>query len=177
MYLTLPACLLMQHNSLPGHSSHELEIRRARIEDCVALRALLIDTYRGTWLPQLSVEAAEAFEREDRLGQYVNEAWEQFWIAARDQQVCGMVHWRDDFIEALHVSRTHQGMGIGSRLLELAEQQMAAASVRLFRLETDTFNTQSLAFYRKHGYQEIDRYPDTEWNSDFTTVLMHKQRH
>ena len=28
--------------------------------------------------------------------------------------------------------------------------------------------------YRKHGYAEIDTYPDEEWDSGFTTVLLVK---
>ncbi|MCV6806750.1 GNAT family N-acetyltransferase, partial [Achromobacter ruhlandii] len=39
---------------------------------------------------------------------------------------------------------------------------------------TDTFNTQSRAFYGKHGYAEVDTYPDEEWDSGFTTVLLVK---
>ncbi len=42
------------------------------------------------------------------------------------------------------------------------------------RLETDTFNLRSQAFCRARRYVEADRYPDTEWNSGLTTVLLVK---
>jgi len=41
-------------------------------------------------------------------------------------------------------------------------------------LETDTFNQRSRGFYARRGYQEADRYPDEEWNSGFTTLLLVK---
>ncbi|MGC1548912.1 MAG: GNAT family N-acetyltransferase [Rhodanobacter sp.] len=152
----------------------ELNIRVARPTDAEALVALLDDTYRSTWRPHLRPEAAERFEREDRTNRYVAEYIDQFWIAARDHTLCGMVHWRDDFLEALHVSTSHQGQGIGAALLYVAETRMAMAGVSLARLETDTFNLRSRDFYRKHSYQEVAEYPDLEWDSGFTTVLLHK---
>ena len=40
--------------------------------------------------------------------------------------------------------------------------------------ETDTFNVRSQAFYAARGYQEARRYPDTEWDSGLTTILLVK---
>ena len=52
---------------------------------------------------------------------------------------------------------------------------MVAAGHGEARLETDSVNARSLAFYAGHGYREIDRYPDTEWHSGLTTVLLAKR--
>ena len=52
---------------------------------------------------------------------------------------------------------------------------MRQAGVREARLETDDFNVRSRAFYARNGYQEIDTYPDEEWDSGFTTVLLSKR--
>ena len=38
----------------------------------------------------------------------------------------------------------------------------------------DSFNTRSQAFYAARGYREADRYPDLEWNSGLTTLLLVK---
>jgi hypothetical protein len=43
------------------------------------------------------------------------------------------------------------------------------------RLETDTFNTGSCAFYLARGYSEAGHYPDEEWDSGLTTVLFIKR--
>ena len=89
-------------------------------------------------------------------------------------EVVGLLDWRDDFIDALHVSPQHQRLGIGAALLHHAETAIARAGHARIRLETDTFNQQARAFYGKQGYAEVDFYPDEEWHSGFTTVLMSK---
>uniref|UniRef100_UPI00210759A9 amidase family protein n=1 Tax=Acidovorax sp. ST3 TaxID=2219062 RepID=UPI00210759A9 len=61
----------------------------------------------------------------------------------------------------------------GANLTEVYENTRAAGFGDA-RLETDTFNMQSRAFYAKHGYAEVDTYPDEEWDSGFTTVLLVK---
>lgn len=85
-----------------------------------------------------------------------------------------MLDWREDFIDALHVSPRHQRLGIGAALLRHGEVAIADAGYVRVRLETDTFNLQARAFYGKQGYAEVDFYPDEEWHSGFTTVLMSK---
>ena len=54
------------------------------------------------------------------------------------------------------------------------EAEIAAAGFSAARLETDTFNTRSRAFYAGRGYREGDRYPDKEWDSGLTTLLLVK---
>ncbi|VVE64119.1 GNAT family N-acetyltransferase [Pandoraea captiosa] len=85
-----------------------------------------------------------------------------------------MVHVIGDFIDALHVSPSRQRQGIGVLLLTHAEAQMRAGGHCLARLETDTFNAQSRAFYVRNGYAEVATYPDDAWDSGFTTVLLTK---
>ena len=58
--------------------------------------------------------------------------------------------------------------------MDRAEAEMLAAGTRQARLETDSFNTASQAFYLARGYVEAGRYPDLEWNSDLTTILFVK---
>jgi hypothetical protein len=55
------------------------------------------------------------------------------------------------------------------------ETAIRAAGFAQARLETDSFNMRSRQFYGKHGYAEIDTYPDEEWDSGFTTILLEKR--
>ena len=68
----------------------------------------------------------------------------------------------------------HARSGVGARLMDQVEAEAANAGFAALRLETDTFNTASQAFYRARGYREADRYSDTEWNSGLTTILLVK---
>jgi GNAT superfamily N-acetyltransferase len=151
-----------------------LLVRPARAEDAPALRAILYDTYESTWLPQLTPAAARMFREEDRPAAYVAERGPMFQVAERDGEVVGFVDWDGDFVNALHVRSDHARQGVGARLMDLAEAEIARAGLPAARLETDTFNAGSQAFYAARGYVEADRYPDTEWASGLTTLLLVK---
>lgn len=124
----------------------DIRVRPARAEDAAALVAVLRDTFERTWRPHLTVAAAEAYVGEDRAAAYVAQEGHAFWVAERGGAVAGLVHWRGDFVHALHVRGDHTRRGVGARLMERAEAAMRADGVGLVRLETDTFNLASQAF-------------------------------
>jgi ribosomal protein S18 acetylase RimI-like enzyme len=155
-------------------SASLLTVRRARLADAPAIAAILYETFESTWRPNITPAAAQAFRDEDRPGAYVAERGPAFWVAERDGEVVGFVDWRDDFVDALHVRAGHARQGVGARLMDRAESQIAKAGFAAARLETDTFNTASRAFYAARGYVEAGRYPDEEWGSGLTTVLLVK---
>lgn len=152
----------------------DIILRTARPSDTDAVFELLMQTYRTTWEPHLRPEAAARFSSGRSNRNYVERHIGDFVVAERDGIVVGMVHVRADFIDALHVAPEAQGAGIGTRLLAHAEEDMRRDGHPLARLETDTFNAQSRGFYGKHGYSEVDTYPDEEWDSGLVTVLMTK---
>ena len=152
----------------------EIVLRRARPEDAAALRAILHDTFESTWRPAISEAAAEAFRAEDRPRVYVGARGLMFWVAERAGSAVGFVDWEGDFVNALHVRAAHARTGVGARLMDKAEAEIARAGFAQARLETDTFNARSQAFYRARGYVEADRYPDEEWKSGLTTLLLVK---
>ncbi len=152
-----------------------LLIRQARAADGEALRAILYETFSGTWAPHLTAAAAAAYRAEDRAGAYVARSGTEFWVAERNGVLAGLVHWRGDFVHALHVRPGQTRARIGVRLMDRAESAIAAAGFDAARLETDTFNTASRDFYAARGYREAGRYPDEEWRSGLTTILLVKR--
>lgn len=152
----------------------DILIRPARAADAAALRAILHDTFESTWLPALTPEAAQAFRDEDRPRAYVGERGLLFTLAERAGEVAGFVDVEGDFVNALHVHSRHARSGVGAALMDHAEAQIARAGHPAARLETDTFNARARAFYAARGYREADRYPDSEWGSGLTTLLLVK---
>ncbi|CUJ62907.1 putative acetyltransferase [Achromobacter xylosoxidans] len=151
-----------------------LTIRLARPDDAAALEDILTATYEGTWRPQMTPEKYRYFLDSGKIPRYVAERGARFYVCEAEGRVAGMVDWEKNFIWALHVHPAMQRRGVGAALLALAEDGMRGAGFGQARLETDTFNVQSRAFYGKQGYAEIDTYPDEEWDSGFTTVLLVK---
>ena len=151
-----------------------MTIRRAGPQDGPGLRAVLYDTFESTWRQNISEAAAAAFILEDRPAAYVSARGHLFWVADSAGEVAGLVDWDGDFVNALHVASPHARQGVGRRLMDLAEAEIARAGFASARLETDTFNLRSQAFYAARGYREAARYPDEAWNSGLTTLLLVK---
>jgi ribosomal protein S18 acetylase RimI-like enzyme len=151
-----------------------LQVRRAAPGDAAILRDILHDTFASTWLPEVTAQAAARFRDEDRPAAYAADRAMLFWVAVREGQVVGFVDHDADFINALHVHSRHARTGVGSALMDHAEAEIAAAGHPSVRLETDTFNIRSQAFYAARGFVEAARYPDEEWGSGLTTLLLVK---
>ena len=72
----------------------------------------------------------------------------------------GQTNWQWLFVKLMWVGDGHRYKGLGTKLLEAAEQEARRRSCAGVWL--DTFSFQSPDFYKKHGYAElgkIDNYP------------------
>jgi ribosomal protein S18 acetylase RimI-like enzyme len=150
-----------------------ITIRRAQAADFPTLKLVLRETFTSTWEPEVTSEAAARYL--DRSVEYVEERGHLFWVAVREAAVVGLLDFHANFVHALHVRPSVARAGVGTVLMEKAEAEIAAAGFPSARLETDTFNSRSRVFYARRGYREIDEYPDQEWNSGLTTLLLEKQ--
>lgn len=95
------------------------------------------------------------------------------WVAEEDAQIVALLVINGDFVDHLYVVPTHQGRGIGSRLLELAK----SGSAGHLRLYTFQRNQRARSFYERRGFVAIEfgdgsgneeRLPDVlyEWSTD-----------
>lgn len=154
--------------------SEAVLVRRATGVDKEALIRILDTTFTDTWLPQLTPAAVQRYRTANATEHFVDEALAEIRVAEIDGRVVGFVYWEADFIDALHVLPAARRRGVARALMQLAEAEIGRAGFRQVRLETDTFNAGSQGLYLSLGYREQDRYPDTEWDSGFTTILFIK---
>ena len=70
----------------------------------------------------------------------------------------GRVFYRWFFIELLSVPELARGQGMGSKLMQMAED--LAREKECVGIWLDTFDFQAPAFYRKHGFTEIGQIDD-----------------
>lgn len=150
-------------------------LRPFRKGDAEAGIDLLEDSYRTTWAPHVGAEAWRTWTAQQRPRGYVEAMGEEFVVAEIDGEIAGMIHWRQDFIHAVHVYSRFRRRGIGRMLVSHAERAIAEAGHEVARLETDSFNTASRTFYAALGYVETGSRPDEEWGGGFLTLLLVKQ--
>ncbi|MCC6918173.1 MAG: GNAT family N-acetyltransferase [Alphaproteobacteria bacterium] len=151
-------------------------LRPAVPADAPALVAILVGTFRDTWAPQMSAERVAAYGPEGRAEGYVRAKGAAFVVAEVDGIVAGFVHAEDGFVHALHIAATMRRRGVGRALMAAAETTARAAGQMRLRLETDTFNVASQALYAALGFEEVDRYPDVEYDPErIVTVLLEKR--
>ena len=66
--------------------------------------------------------------------------------------------------------------GIGSALLDAAEQQLRASNCTAARLETSVDNVAALSFYKRHGYHVIRTIP-RYYSNGIDALLLEKDLH
>ena len=73
------------------------------------------------------------------------------WVAARGEEVVGLLSLRDAFLDQLYLAPGWTGRGIGRRLVELAKQQRPAG-LDLFTFQV---NDGARRFYERHGFVAV----------------------
>jgi predicted N-acetyltransferase YhbS len=83
------------------------------------------------------------------------------WVAEDDGDVVGLLvlEPHDDhlLLDIVGIAPDRQGTGLGSRLLDLAEEQARALGLPEVRLYTNVVMTENLAYYPRRGYLETHR--------------------
>ena len=86
------------------------------------------------------------------------------WVAERGDRVIGLLvlEVRQDhlLLENVAVLPEAQGLGVGRRLLLLAQEQARAHGLREVRLYTNEAMVENHDYYRRHGYRETHRGTD-----------------
>lgn len=152
-----------------------IQIRWAQPADYSKMKIILSETFESTWRPQVTQASADHYITTDIDGRLVDDHGAAMRVAVMAGDIAGLIYWRKNFIESVHVATRFQRLGVGQSLLADAEREIAQAGYAAARLQTDTFNKRSRAFYSRLGYAEIDRYPDDEWDSGLTTILFEKR--
>jgi ribosomal protein S18 acetylase RimI-like enzyme len=85
-----------------------------------------------------------------------------------------LVIWQEEdalYIDNIAVHPEHQRRGIGDILLNFAEQKAREMNLMTMSLMTNEKMESNQAYYRKHGYIEVNRYQFAE---NRRAVVMHK---
>ena len=141
-----------------------LEIRRGLDVDIPALITLSKRTLRACYTPFLGKQSVQAWIT-STLDAYVRDHVEDAWLASDDGAVCGYCVVKGPLLDLLLVDVRKHGRGIGTRLLDHAEQLLFRTHDEI-HLESFAANARANTFYSKRGWIEGERHHDAQSSAD-----------
>ena len=124
-------------------------IRRPFASECALVQSLVQsvvdETYGGQWAPpplQIDIED-----------------WTQGWAAVEADTIVGIILTDGDHVGDLWIASGHRSAGVGAMLLARAEREIAERGHSTIRLRCVATNHRAMAFYARHGFIQVRRYP------------------
>jgi ribosomal protein S18 acetylase RimI-like enzyme len=156
------------------------DIERAAMQDVLAIRDVLRETWHDTYESLLSETAMEAITSQWHAPELLTEQLQNpeiyFAIARDGEVVAGVVTARkqDDAIvvDRLYVRPQYQRRGIGRQLLESSYRAFRGA--RRVRLSVEAENRKGIAFYAKQGFRETARHSGEVAGACLESVVMER---
>lgn len=149
-------------------------IRQANREDADALAAVYHNAYQEN--RELGFPAKAESVATETVGAWIER--DEVYVAENDDKIIGGVRLSKTDPGRLKLSRLAvdeewKGNGIGSRLVEYAEQEAHAQSQTTIWLTTPEEHPYLPEFYRSRGYEKIGDYP-LEYR-DYDEIILEKQ--
>ena len=143
-----------------ARSRHNRRVTRDTDLDRLLLRRATSDDARAVaeiWLASFddAVPTVRRPHDDDHVRGWIRDhlvAEADTWVAVRGGRTAAVLTLAPGWIEQLYVAPSHQGVGIGSLLVEHAK---ARAGDQL-QLWTFQVNARARAFYRRHGFREVE---------------------
>jgi ribosomal protein S18 acetylase RimI-like enzyme len=143
----------------------EIEIVDASPDDAPDVGRLQTEVWRSTYLnPRLGITAQAIEEKlrefndggDERLRDKIRATGSRTWVAKDDKGIVGFigVHQSADsnVIEALHITPTHQGLGIGHRLMQRALAWLGSSTPIV--LDVVAYNERAIHFYDSYDFKQ-----------------------
>jgi ribosomal protein S18 acetylase RimI-like enzyme len=151
-----------------------IHIERAQPADAAAVTACVHDAY-ANYVPRIGQEPAPM---NADYGSLIARGV-VYVLREPGGDVCGVLVMMPEqdalFIENVAVHPDHQGRGFGRCLLTFAEEHARAGGLRELRLYTHELMTENIAYYRRLGYDEIDRRLDHGFRRVFMKKVLEQE--
>ena len=128
----------------------DLTLRRATVEDAPAVAEVWLRSRRAA-APAIPA----SIHGDDDVRRWVAEVLipeGRTWVAADAGDVVAMMSLREGWIDQLYVDPSHQGRGVGTLLVQIAQEQHPEA----LDLWTFQANEGARRFYERHGFTVVE---------------------
>ena len=146
------------------------EIAEAKPAHGPAVRSLVMSIVNDEH--GMSVRSSELPDLDDVYGSYCRSGLGRFWVALRDERVCGcigLIHLgRGDFeLQRMYVDAGARGLGLGQKLLDVLLAWAIAKGAESIYLESNRRWHAAQHIYEKHGFLPV---PQRELPPEFRVV-------
>ncbi len=142
-------------------------VRPARREDAITMARLAQLAYA----PYVSRVGREPAPMKADYAKIIDDGYA--WVAERRDRLVGLLVLQPGedhmMLENVAVAPEVQGLGVGARLLRLAEEQAQEQGLPEVRLYTNEAMTENLTYYPRHGYRETHRSTQDGYHRVFFT--------
>lgn len=158
------------------------QIRTMTEQDVPAVSRLLGGSWRQTYSPILGAETTARLSDErhapDRLASELGDDNKMSFVAERaDDSLAGYAMAAMDdkgevMLERLHIDKSEYGTGLAADLLHAV--LAAHAGIPSIALEVIEGNDRAIAFYRKHGFEVVERRPAAHGVGGHASLIMRR---
>ena len=153
---------------------------RYNVEVAIVIRAFQPEDFQTLWRMDQECFAPGIAYSKQELKAYIHDR-KAFTLVAEDQEEKAdkpagfiVVHaGPTGHVITIDVIAAARRSGLGSRLLQAAEERLRAAGSRAVGLETAVDNQAALSFYKRHGYSVVRTWP--RYYSNGVDALMMKK--
>ena len=147
----------------------DITIRPWRLDDFDAVKAILDDTFAGTWLPQLTPDAAKAYRESGAPVGYIDEKGPDFFVAEIDGEVAGYAYgsrhheraayrWTADV--TVYISAAHHRRGVGRALYSALFDLLGRQGIHEVCAGVTLPNDASVGLHESMGFEPVGVYRD-----------------
>jgi len=159
-----------------------IQIRAMTAKDVPSVSRLLGESWRRTYSPIIGAEAtariSDEYHAPQKIAAELSDDNKMSFVAERPDgsiaayAMAEMDQAGDVMLDRLHIDKTEFGTGLAADMLHAV--LAAHAGIPSIALEVVEGNDRAIAFYRKHGFEVVERRPASHGAEGLTSLIMRR---
>lgn len=146
-----------------------IDIRPATIDDSEALNDLSRRTIDSSYRAFLGDEGVDGFIGSGEIERFIEESIGRTLVIVAEERVVGYAATEAGMVTLLMIDSNFHKLGYGSLLLDHVEKELFLTFEEL-TLESFEHNAVANVFYKKHGWSEVRKFVNEEYQIEMVTL-------